>query len=395
MPAKSRRLRGGTSSRAKAIAGDIYAVIGSDESEVKRFAAELAARLAPKDAGEFGNDVIDGVAENSDQAAARIHQTIEAVNTFPFFGGEKLVWLKSANFFGSNVMGKSIAVTGAAEQLIDLIASGVPEGVRLLISAIDVDKTRRFYKQLSKVAKVEIYDKLDAGRAGWEEKAEIMIRARSREFGLGFTGEALEIFTQFTGGDSRLIVSELEKLDLYLGDRRTIEADDVRVLVPISRQGVIFELGNAVAERNIQRCLDLLDQLLRQGESAIGILLVAIFPTIRNLLLVKDIMQRFRIRPPAELRFFLGSLNRLPDHATRHLPRKKDGTINGYALGVAATHAHHHNVDELRKMIDACLHANLQLVSTQLDARVVLSQLIGRLAPPQDANRHQKKVHGV
>ncbi len=381
MPPKSRRSRGGASGGAKSSAENIHAVIGSDESEVKRAAAELAARSAPKNSGDFGNDIIDGVAESSDQAATRIHQTIEAVNTLPFFGGAKLVWLKSANFFGSNLMGKSAAVTEASEHLIELLTSGVPGNVTLLVSATDVDKTRRFYKQLSKVAKVEIFDKLDAGRSGWEDAAERLIRARASKLGLTFTGEALEIFTQFTAGESRLIGNELEKLDIYLGDRRTIERDDVRLLVTPSRQGVIFEIGTAVAERNIQRCLDLLDQLLRQGESAIGILLVAIVPTIRNLLLVKDLMQRFRIRPPAEPRHFIGSLNRLPDEATRHLPRKKDGTINGYALGIAAMHARHHNTNELRKMIDACLHANLQLVSTQLEPRVVMSQLIGHLIP--------------
>jgi hypothetical protein len=54
--------------------------------------------LQPAAEGDFGADVIDGLAENSDQAATKIHQTIEALLTFPFFGGEKLVWLKNANF---------------------------------------------------------------------------------------------------------------------------------------------------------------------------------------------------------------------------------------------------------------------------------------------------------
>lgn len=59
-------------------------------------ARELAAQLTPP--GDFGQEIISGQAGNADDAAQRIYQTIEALNTFGFFGGEKLVWLKDVNF---------------------------------------------------------------------------------------------------------------------------------------------------------------------------------------------------------------------------------------------------------------------------------------------------------
>lgn len=347
---------------------------------MKRAAQELAVRLLPKDSGDFGSDVIDGVAENADMAAARIYQTVEAVNTLPFFGGDKLVWLKNANFLGTSVMAKSAAVTEAAESLIDLMQSGIPDTVKLLVSATEIDKSRRFYKELSKVATVEVHDRIDVGRSGWEEAAESLIRTRARDRGLIFERDAAELLTLFTGGDSRQIENELEKLDLFTAGNRPILPDDVRLLVPLSRHRVIFEIGNAVAERNLNRCLSLLDQLLYQGESAIGILLVAIIPTVRNLLIVRDLMTRFKLRAPAQPFHFISALNRLPEEATRHLPRKKDGSVNGYALGIAAVHAQQHSPEELRGLHTACLQANLQLVSTQLEPRVVLTKLLGRLA---------------
>src|SRR5207253_1998331 len=58
--------------KAKAKTSNIHAVVGSDESEVKRVAAELAAKLAPPDAGEFGVEVIDACADNVDQAVSKI-----------------------------------------------------------------------------------------------------------------------------------------------------------------------------------------------------------------------------------------------------------------------------------------------------------------------------------
>ena len=84
-------------------ASKIHAVVGSDESEVKRAAAELAAKLTPPDAGDFGIETIDGCADNAEQAASRIRSAIEALQTLPFFGGAKLVWLKNANFLGDSI----------------------------------------------------------------------------------------------------------------------------------------------------------------------------------------------------------------------------------------------------------------------------------------------------
>src|ERR1700758_4876274 len=126
--------------KTKAESANIYAVVGSDEAEVKHVAAELAAKLTPPGAGDFGMEIIDGAADNADQAAARIRSTIEALQTLPFFGTTKLVWLKNANFLGDDLKARSAAVQSALEELSDLFESGIGSEVAFLISATDVDK---------------------------------------------------------------------------------------------------------------------------------------------------------------------------------------------------------------------------------------------------------------
>lgn len=368
------------SKAATAAKSQIHAVLGTDESEVKRVAKDLAAQLTPADGGDFGQDVIDGVATSADDASQRIHQTIEALLTLPFFG-EKLVWLKNANFLADNVMGRSAAVQEGLEKLLETLSAGLPPSVRFLLSATEIDKRRSFYKTIGKLAKVEVFDKLDPSKSGWEEEAAMLVRQLAGEHGLRFQEEALELFAMFTGGDRRVISNELEKLDLYLSSNpRDITADDVRLLVPMSRAGIIWELGNSLAERNLARCLDLLDQLLFQGESAIGILLVAIIPTVRNLLVVKELMTRHKLSRPAQPFFFGKTLERLPPEATSHLPRKKDGGINAYALGLAACHVQRYTLEELRAGLEACLEANIQLVNSLLEPEAALSQLLVKLA---------------
>lgn len=360
---------------------NIFAVLGSDEAEVKRAAAEQAAQLSPKEGGEFGTDIIDGAVDSVDQAVKRIQQTVEALLTLPFLGGEKLVWLKSANFLGDNVMGQSESVLDALESLLQVLQSGLPDDVRFLLSATELDKRRSFYKNLSKLAKVVVFDKLDSSRGGWEGKAVDHIEPKARSKGLRFQPDALELFALLTGGESRQVENELEKLDLFLGPKsREVTAEVVQKMVPLSRAGVIFEIGNAIAERDLEKCLRLTEQMLFRGESPIGILLVAVIPTIRNLLLVKDLMKRHNLRPPDQPFYFGSTLKRLPAEAVEHLPRKKDGTINDYSLGIAAGHAHRYKMTELVGLMEAALEANIQLVSSQLEAKMVFTTLFARLA---------------
>ena len=365
--------------KAKTATANIHAVVGSDEAEVKHVAAELAVKLTPPGAGDFGLEIIDGAADNADQAAARIRSAIEALQTLPFFGSTKVVWLKNANFLGDDQKARSAAVQSALEELSELLDRGIGSEVTFLISATEVDKRRGFYKTLTKRAEIQVFERLDSGRAGWEEEATEIVQRRAKKRKLQFDADALDLFVLLTGGDTRQIDNELEKLDTFLGKDRVVRVDLVRELVPLSRAGVIFELSTALATRDLELALTLVRRLLDHSESAIGILLVAIVPTIRNLLLAKDLMERHRLRSPHSPFQFISAINRLPAKATEHLPRKKDGSINAYALGIAAQHANQFETNQLIEAMRACLEANRQLVTTQLDHELILTEVVVKL----------------
>jgi DNA polymerase III subunit delta len=365
--------------KTKSEPANIYAVVGSDEAEVKHVAAELAHKLVPDDAGDFGLEVVDGVADNADQAAGRIRSATEALQTLPFFGSTKVVWLKSANFLGDDPKARSTAVQTALEELSALIDGGFDPGVILLISATEVDKRRSFYKTLTKRANLQVFDRLDSARAGWEEEATKIVLGRAKKRKLEFDEAALELFVLLTGGDTRQIDNELEKIETFLGKDRSVRVELVRELVPLSRAGVIFELSNALSVRDLELALTLVRRLLEQGESAVGILLAAIVPTIRNLLLAKDLMEQHGILRPHSPFQFIAAITRLPAKATEHLPRKKDGSINAYGLGIAALHANQFDSSELIEAMRACLDANVKLVTTQLDHELILTEVVVKL----------------
>jgi DNA polymerase-3 subunit delta len=270
-------------------------------------------------------------------------------------------------------------VQSALEELSGLIDSGVGSGVTLLISATEVDKRRSFYKTLMKRAELQVFDRLDSARAGWEEAATEIVLGRAKKRKLKFDEAALELFVLLTGGDTRQIDNELEKTDTFLGKERVVNIELVRELVPLSRAGVIFELSNALSARDLELALMLVRRLLEQGESAVGILLAAMVPTIRNLLLAKDLMEQYGIRRPHSPFQFIAAMNRLPAKATEHLPRKKDGSINAYGLAIAAQHANQFDTKQLIEAMRACLEANVKLVTTQLDHELILTEVVVKL----------------
>lgn len=356
----------------------IHAILGTDDFEVKRAAREMADRLKPP--GDFGMEIINGQAGNADEAAQRIYEVIDSLNTFGFFGAAKLVWLKDANFFADDRTGKTEATLDAVEKLTAALQRGLPEGTTLLISGGAVDKRRSFFKTLEKLANVRTFDRIDSTKQGWEGAAASLCRDFADQRRLSFDGDALELFTLCTGGDRHFIASEMEKLDLYLGpERRRVTLGDVQTLTPVSRASVIFELGNAISSRQLPRAQELLARLIFEGESAVGILLATVIPTVRNLLLAKDLLERNKLKPPANPFHFGSALERLPAEATAHLPRTKEGKLNAFSLGFAAAGARNFTHAELQAGLRACLDANVALVSAPTDAEVVLGQLLVRL----------------
>ncbi|MCH1506981.1 MAG: DNA polymerase III subunit delta [Verrucomicrobiales bacterium] len=377
-PAKKKRAAKKKAPAKKAKKADnLFVFVGTDEGRVRQAAHDCFTKQS-EGLDEFGAETIDGTSENSEDASRIVGRTLEALQTLPFFGGNKVVWLKNANFVGDSVTGNSKTTQSALEGITDLLVHGLPSEVTFILSASAVDKRRVFYKRLNERANVETFDKPDTSRDGWEEAVMQYVSAEASKRGLRFQRQGLELFAMLLGAETQQVDQELEKLDLFIGERRDVTPEDIRHVVSLSRGGVIFEIGNALSKRQLTRVLHLIDHLLYRGESAVGILLGSIVPQVRRLLQAKDLIQRFRIQS-RNYQDFNRQLARLPREEVAHLPMKKDGTPNAYPIFLSSMEASNFRVDELRRGLEACLEANLRLVTTGLDHKVVLNQLVIQL----------------
>ena len=356
---------------------NIYAFFGNDEAQIKEAALKLSQKIAPQD-DEFGLEIVSGGADNSDHAVQIVGQTIEAIQTLPFFGGEKVVWLQGANFFSDNQTGKSETTLSAVENLTEVLSAGLPPEVSVIISATDVDKRRSFYKKVTKLADVKTFDKADITKAGWETTVMGHVSSKADALGLSFKGQAMERFVLMVGAETRVLDSELQKLSLFVVGRPATEKD-ISEIVSASHTGVIFEIGDAIAKKDLPKTLSLIDKQLRSGEKPVGILLAGIVPRVRSLLHARDLIERHGIRAGRNYQSFQREIDRLPKSETAHLPRKKDGGISAYPLFFAAQASNRFSVAELKNALEACLEANERLVTTQLEPHLVLNQLVTKI----------------
>src|SRR5439155_19349413 len=108
------------------------------------------------------------------------------------------------------------SIQSALEELSDLIENGLGSDVIFLLSATEVDKRRSFYRSLAKRAEIQIFDRLDSSRSGWEEEATEIVRSRAQKRKLQFDADALDLFVLLTGSDTRQIENELEKIDILI-----------------------------------------------------------------------------------------------------------------------------------------------------------------------------------
>ncbi len=92
------------------------------------------------------------------------------------------------------------------------------------------------------------------------------------------------------GGDMMMVANELEKLVLYVGDKKRITLGDVETLVLAAKQRSFYELTDAISSHDRARALEVLDAILRTGdgdEAAIGHLYM-LARTFRQMLVILE-----------------------------------------------------------------------------------------------------------
>ena len=90
--------------------------------------------------------------------------------------------------------------------------------------------------------------------------------------GKNITKDALELFLEKAGNDMENISNELEKLFGYVQGKDSVERTDVEEICTVTTESRIFDMINAIAEKQQKKALDLYYDLLALKEPPMRIL---------------------------------------------------------------------------------------------------------------------------
>jgi len=164
----------------------------------------------------------------------------------------------------------------------------------LVITTDMVDRRRKLFKTISTHG-VVVDCSVAKGEKAADKKAQQEVLRETmtgllRERGKTMDPKAFDALCETTGFDLRTFVNSLEKLCTYAGARKAITADDVKTVLVRTKIDPVFELTNAVGEKNTEAALFYLNSLLYGAEAHPLQVLTAIANQIRKLIVIRDFM---------------------------------------------------------------------------------------------------------
>ncbi len=375
--------------KPKTAAAPLFLITGDDDFAVKGRARQIFDKWCAESAG-FDNETIDASASNSGVALAAIAKLREAMQTLPFFGGPKVIWFQNCNFLGEERAASSAAVTEALAMLSDELKSFDWTAVRLVITSPKVDKRKSFYKTLDKLGTVENFAGWSLDDKDWVDQAEMAARQQLRSRGIEISDDALSLLVSNVGPNNRLLVSETEKLSLYLGDRKNVTDEDVQAIVSRNKQAKAFALADAVGARDMARLLKILDQELwamqtDSQKSEIG-LLYGIISKVRTILFLKEMAKEGWITPGVEYPRFKAALDRIPPDALPQDRKFNPLAMHPFMLYNSLGHTKNYTSEELVGAMELLLTANQRLVTTGTDEALILQDTLLRIVQQPGAS---------
>lgn len=119
----------------------------------------------------------------------------------------------------------------------------------------------------------------------YENQVPALISARVQKQGRQITPEASGLLSAYVGSSIREIQNEIDKLSIYLGEKKSITLDDVAAVVGMSKEYTVFELQKAIGKKDIRHATEIMERMLDAGQSVpfIIVMLTSYFITLLKL----------------------------------------------------------------------------------------------------------------
>ena len=225
----------------------VYFFSGDDEFSKEEAVQQLINTAIEPGAEAFSLDLLNG-----ETADAMTILTLAA--TVPMLSERRVVVVRSFQRLS----------LGDREAVVDYAEHPAPTTCLVLITP-RVDQKTKLYARLSKAATAVIFYPMDP-----ERDLSRILTWLQRRAGLSqkrIDPGACQGLIDVVGADLSELAGELDKLAVYVGSRQTIDVADVEAVIGPSRTGTVFDLAQAIGEKDLALAHRTLSRALGAGEA--------------------------------------------------------------------------------------------------------------------------------
>ncbi len=210
-------------------------IYGPDGGAVSNLASKLAGKIVRDPNDPFTATTVDN--NRISEEPTIIYDEMSAIS---LFGDKKLIMFRNAENNKDTV------------EAIESAVSGIPQSARkasfLIVTAGDLPPTsalRKFFDANDSCASIACYVEDERDLAAKITRLFAGRKMRAAERGV------IEYLADSCQGDSNIIEMEIEKLELYLGDRKDVRLEDVLATTGNTTEVEIQDISNFVCENKI------------------------------------------------------------------------------------------------------------------------------------------------
>lgn len=231
------------------IAGDDAGLVyASGQKEFDHLAAGL---------NSFDCEVFSGQLQLAGEVSTLLQRVVESLFTTSMFWEKKVVWLKNVNFLSDTPLGRAEATQEALHKFFTHIEKLTPHSTPLLITAFPVDRRRKEYKHIEKIAHVTYCQSFKT-----TNDLAFYLEARVKEEAPQaiLDPAAARLLAEQVRGNTQMALCELSKLLTFVAFEGRITESIVAEQVPFFGEGDFFYPVEAFFTEPLEKTLNVFEE---------------------------------------------------------------------------------------------------------------------------------------
>lgn len=307
--------------------------------------------LVEKKSSEMINKYLQSEKDDFNYVKYNLYETeitpiIEEALTMPFFSDKKAILVQNAYVFTGEKVTKELNQN--TDQLLEFIEKY--DGENLIVFEVyqnKLDERKKLTKTLKKNGQLKKVEQMS------EEEIKKWIQSKLNDNFKDIKQDALNNLIELTGINFNIISQELDKLMLFLGDRPTINKDDVNQIINRSLEQKVFLLTEYIQKRQKNKAIQLVKDLINMKEEPIKLLAL--------------ITSNYRLYYQCKI---------LSQKGYSGQQIAKTVNVHPYRVKLALGQVRHYQLEDLLNIINSCAETDYKLKSSYMDKQLILELFI-------------------